>query len=266
MSESHPELIASGYAPVNGIEMYYEVYGPEIGVPLVLLHGGGSDIDVTFGRVLPFLAHNRRVIARDEQAHGRTSDRDTPIRFETSAEDVAALLRQLGIEKADVFGFSNGASVALLLALRHPELVRKLVFASAMTRRDGAQPWVWEAMSRASFDTMPQPLKDAFLRVVPDPVKLRTMHDKDAERMRHFEEVSDDELRTLQAPTLVIAGDRDVVTTEHAVELSHLIPDARLIVLPSGHGDYLGELIVAADSDDDYPALAARLIERFLDE
>jgi pimeloyl-ACP methyl ester carboxylesterase len=121
-------------------------------------------------------------------------------------------------------------------------------------------------MSQASFDTMPQPLKDAFLRVVADPVKLRTMYDKDAERMQNFEEVSDDDLRALQASTLVIAGDRDVLTTEHAVEVSRLIPDARLIVLPSGHGDYLGELIVAADGDDDYPALTAHLIERFLDE
>jgi pimeloyl-ACP methyl ester carboxylesterase len=120
-------------------------------------------------------------------------------------------------------------------------------------------------LSKPSFDTMPQPLKDAFLRVVPDPVRLRNMHDKDAERMQNFEEVSDDDLRALKAPTLVIAGDRDVVTADHAVELSHLIPNARLIILPAAHGDYLGELIMAVENDD-YPALTARLIERFLDE
>jgi pimeloyl-ACP methyl ester carboxylesterase len=265
MSESQNLIIESGYAPVNGLQMYYEVYGPAAGVPLVLLHGGGSDIDVTFGRIIPFLARNRRIIGRDEQAHGRTSDRDAPVRFSTSADDVAALLRHLGVEQADVLGFSNGASVALMVALQHPELVRKLVFASSMTRRDGAQAWIWEMLSKPSFDTMPQPLKDAFLRVVPDPVRLRNMHDKDAERMQNFEEVSDDDLRALKAPTLVIAGDRDVVTADHAVELSHLIPNARLIILPAAHGDYLGELIMAVENDD-YPALTARLIERFLDE
>src|SRR5262247_3964157 len=106
-----------GYADVNGIRMYYETYGPARGVPLVLLHGGGSTIDVTWGRILPFLARARRVIAVEEQAHGRTSDRNAPVRFETSADDVAALLKHLRIEQADVFGFSNGASVGLQVAI-----------------------------------------------------------------------------------------------------------------------------------------------------
>ncbi|MDQ2669017.1 MAG: alpha/beta hydrolase, partial [Gemmatimonadota bacterium] len=151
--------VASGRAPVNGIEMYYEVHGRADGVPLVLLHGGGSTIDVTFGRVLPLLARNRKVIAVEEQAHGRTSDRGAPVRFETSADDVAALLRHLGVPQADLFGFSNGASVALQVAIRHPELVRKLVFASSMTKREGAQPQLWEFMAQADFSNMPQPLK-----------------------------------------------------------------------------------------------------------
>src|SRR5690606_27277363 len=100
------------YADINGLHMYYELHGKTSGVPLVLLHGGGSTIEVTFGRILPHLAKHRRIIAIEEQGHGRTSDRDAPVRFETSADDVAALLKHLNIEQADLFGFSNGASVA----------------------------------------------------------------------------------------------------------------------------------------------------------
>ncbi|HET6603687.1 MAG TPA: alpha/beta fold hydrolase, partial [Xanthomonadaceae bacterium] len=230
--------VARGHAPVNGIRMYYEMHGRADGVPLVLLHGGGSTIEVTFGRVLPFLAASRRVIAVEEQGHGRSSDRDAPVRFETSADDVAALLGHLDIAQADLFGFSNGASVALQVAIRHPHRVRRLVFASAFTRRDGARPQLWEFMAQADFSNMPQPLKDAFLRVNPDQAGLRTMHDKDAERMRRFQDVPDDQVRSVRAPTLVVVGDRDIVRLEHAVELIGLLPDARLLVLPGGHGDW----------------------------
>src|SRR5262245_45206241 len=171
--------IEAGHAPVNGIRMYYEIHGPASGVPLVLLHGGGSTIDVTFGRILPFLAARHRIVAVEEQGHGRTSDRDAPVTFETSADDVAALAGTLGFDRVDLFGFSNGASVGLQVAIRHPHLVGKLVFASAMTTRAGADPQLWAFMEQADFSTMPQPLKDAFLKVNPDAGQLRRMHDKD---------------------------------------------------------------------------------------
>lgn len=249
-------------AAVNGIRMYYETYGPTHGVPLVLLHGGGSTIDSTFGRIIPFLARDRRVIAVEEQAHGRTSDRDAPLTFATSADDVAALLDQLHVEQADVFGFSNGASIALQVAIRHPPAVRKLVFASSMTKKAGAQPQLWSLIQSADFATMPQPLKDAFLKVNPDPAKLRIMHDKDLERMRRFEDVPDAALSALRVPTLILIGDRDVVKPEHAVELTHLIPDARLTVLVGGHGDYLGEATLPEPARA--PELTAALVEEFL--
>ena len=256
--------MAGGYAPVNGIEMYYEVHGPDTGVPLVLLHGGGSTIDVTFGRVLPFFAAHRRVVAIEEQGHGRTTDRDAPVAFESSADDVAALLRHLRIEKADLFGFSNGASTALQVAIRHPALVRRLVFASAMTKRDGAHPQLWEFMRTAEFSNMPPPLKEAFLRVNPDEAKLRTMHDKDAARMRDFTDVPDTLLSAVTAPTLIVLGDRDIVRPEHAIELMRLIPDARLLMLPAGHGDYIGEA-VTTQGETRLPELVAGLVEGFLD-
>ena len=264
VSASSSKPLASGHAPVNGIEMYYEVHGRRDGVPLVLLHGGGSTIEVTFSKVLPVFAAGRRVIAVEEQGHGRTTDRDAPVTFETSADDVAALLKHLKIPQADLFGFSNGASVALQVATRHPALVRKLVFASAMTKRAGAQPQLWEFIRQADFSNMPQPLKDAFLRVTPDVERLKTMHDKDAARMQNFKDVPDELVRSVRAATLIVLGDQDVVKVEHAVELTRLIAGARLLVLPGGHGDYLGEAVMT-QKETRYPELTARLIEEFLD-
>jgi pimeloyl-ACP methyl ester carboxylesterase len=214
--------VRSGHLPINGLQMYYEVHGAGAGTPLVLLHGGGSTIDSTYGRILPWLARHRQVIALEEQAHGRTSDRDAPERFETSADDVDALLGQLGVATADVMGFSNGASVALQVAIRHPARVRRLVFASSMTRRAGTAPAFWDGFPHASFADMPQSLKDAFLKVNPDPQKLRRMFDRDVERMRSFRDVPDAEVAGVTIPVLVISGDRDVPTIEHAVELSRM--------------------------------------------
>src|SRR5918999_859968 len=263
VSAAPSKPLENGHAPVNGIQMYYEVHGRREGVPLVLLHGGGSTIEVTFGRVLPVFASSRRVIAVEEQGHGRTTDRDQPVTFETSADDVAALLRHLKVDKADLFGFSNGASIALQVAIRHPHLVRKLIFASSVTKRDGAQPQLWKFIEQADFSNMPQPLKDAFLRVNPDVQKLRTMHDKDAARMQSFKDVPDDLVRSVRAPTLIVIGDQDLVKPEHAVELTHLIQGARLLILPGGHGDYLGELVMTQRATR-HPELTARLIEEFL--
>jgi pimeloyl-ACP methyl ester carboxylesterase len=256
--------LASGRAPVNGILMYYEVHGRRDGVPLVLLHGGGSTIDITFGRVLPYLSAKRKVIAVEEQGHGRTSDRDAPVAFETSADDVAALLAYLQVGCADVLGFSNGASVALQVAIRHQPLVRKLVFASSMTRKDGAQPQLWEFMEHADFSNMPQPLKDAFLRVNPDVRQLRAMHDKDAERMRNFTDVPDEVVASVRARTLIVLGDQDIVKPEHALAMSRLMPGARLLIVPGGHGDYLGEAVMT-QTPGRYPELTAGLLEEFLD-
>jgi pimeloyl-ACP methyl ester carboxylesterase len=205
------------------------------------------------------------VIALEEQGHGRTTDRDQPVTFEQSADDVAGLLRYLKVPQADLFGFSNGGSVALQVAIRQPGLVRKLVFASSFTKREGAQPQLWEFMERADISNMPQALKDAFLAVNPDPQRLRTMHDKDAARMRAFRNVPDDAVRGVRVPTLIVIGDRDVVRLEHGIELSRLFPDARLLVLPGGHGDYLAE-VSSAPMDTDYAESTARLVERFLDE
>ncbi|EMJ97869.1 MULTISPECIES: alpha/beta fold hydrolase [unclassified Leptospira] len=258
------EPIEKGLAPIRGIQMYYEIHGEKDGIPLVLLNGGGSTIEVTYSRILPIFAQNRKVIALDEQGHGRTTDRNAPVSFDTSAEDVVALLKFLKVEQADIFGFSNGASVALQIAIKYPKLVRKLVFASSITKRNGAYPMFWNFMKNATFENMPQALKEAFLKVNPDPQKLYTMYEKDAARMRNFKDLSDKEIRTVGIPTLILLGDRDVPKLEHAVEMVRMIPKARLLVLPGGHGDYLGEAIMSQGKDR-YPELTSALIQDFLD-
>lgn len=261
---TQPTLRRSGHAPVNGVELYYEIHGPQKDVPLVLLHGGGSTIDVTYSQTLPLFARNRAVIALDEQGHGRSTARPGPATFEASADDVAALLDFLRIPQADVMGFSNGASVALQLTLRHPGKVRKLVFASAMTQRDGAHSQLWDFMEHAEFSSMPQPLKDAFLKVNPDQRKLHEMHDRDAARMRSFRDVPDEQVAGVRIPVLILLGDRDVVKPEHGIELTRLFPHARLMILPAGHGDYLSEAVTIRRVSR-FPELSAGLIELFLD-
>lgn len=252
----------SGYAAVNGINIYYEVYGKG-DIPLILLHGGGSTLEVTYEKMIPLLSKNRRVIAVEEQGHGRTSDRNAPATFETSADDVAGLIKHLNIPKADIMGFSNGAQVAIQVAIRHPQLVNKLIFASAFTKRSGAIPDFWKFIKTAKFENMPQPLKDAYLKVNPNPEKLKTMHDKDAYRIQNFKDMPDKDIATVKAPTLIMMGDKDIVRVEHAAELARLIKDARIAILPGNHGDYLGEMVMNTKPSD-VPKTTAGIIEEFL--
>ena len=229
---SSTRRIETGRAFVNGIHIYYEVHGGHDGMPLVILHGGGSTIDSNFGRVLPFLARTRRVIALEEQGHGRTSDRDQPITFEDSADDAAGLLRELKVSQADLFGFSNGGTIALQVAIRHPEVVRRIVATSALLTRAGADPAFWQFMDNARLENMPQELQEAYRSVAPLPENLRLFHDKAAQRMRDCKDIPADAIRGISAPTLVIVGDADVVRPEHAVETVRQLPHARLAVLP----------------------------------
>jgi len=241
--------------------MYYEIHGN--GRPLVLIHGGGSTIMSTFGRILPALAARHRVIAVELQAHGRTPDINRPLRFEQDADDVAALLKELHIEKTDFIGFSNGGTTSLQIAIRHPELVNKLVLASTTFKRDGMQQGFWEGMQHESFDSMPQPLKEAYLQVNPHPEGLRAMFNRDVARMVSFKDISDTDIRSIQAPALVINADAEVVRAEHALALSQTLPNARLAILPGGHGDYIGE-ICAPDKYSNIPDLVTAMIEDFL--
>jgi len=222
------------YAPVNGLRIYYEIHGVAHGKnpPLVLLHGGGSTIETSFARVLPSLAKGRQVIAFEQQGHGHTADVNRPFSFEQSADDAAALLRHLGIERADFFGYSNGGSIALQIAIRHPEMVRRLIVASAMFKRDGLYPGFWDSMQHATLESMPAELREAYLRVAPHPENLRSFHDKSVTRMLEFKDWPPEVIQSIDAPTLVMIGDADVVRPEHAVQMFRLLRHAQLAVLP----------------------------------
>jgi pimeloyl-ACP methyl ester carboxylesterase len=226
--------VQSGYAPVNGLRMYYEVHGHSGGgqPPLVLLHGGGSTLETSFGKLLAALAEHRRVIAFDQQGHGRTADVDRPFSFTQSAEDAVALLGFLKVERADFMGYSNGGHIAIEIALRHPEVVRKLVIESAMVSRNGSDPQFWEGFKHTTLDDMPPELREAYLRVAPHPEAFPTFFGKTVQRMLNFQGWTPEEIRSIRAPTLVLIGDHDIVRPEHAVQMFRLLPHAELAVLP----------------------------------
>jgi pimeloyl-ACP methyl ester carboxylesterase len=227
--------VKSGYAAVNGLKMYYEVHGVVNGKnpTLVLLHGGGSTIDTSVGNVVRSFAKTRQVIAFEQQGHGHTADIvDRPFSFEQSADDAAALLQHLKIEKADFFGYSNGGNIALQIAIRHPKLVHKLVVASAMFKRDGLYPEFWESMKHATLQSMPMELQDAYRKVAPHPEQLPMFHDKSVKRMLEFKDMRSEDIQSINVPTMVMIGDADIVRPEHAVEMLRLLPHAQLAVLP----------------------------------
>jgi pimeloyl-ACP methyl ester carboxylesterase len=230
-----------GYAEVNGLNMYYEIHGT--GRPLVLLHGAYMTIDA-MGEVLPQLARSRQVIAVELQGHGRTADIDRPLGYEQMADDTAALLRHLEIEEADVFGFSMGGGVALQVAIRHPEVVRKLVVASASYTSDSMHPELLEMIPSITPEAFAgSPIEEAYLRTAPNPddfpalvAKLKQLD------MEPFAWPQED-IRGIAAPTLLIIGDSDAVRLEHAIEMFRLLgggvmgdlaglPKSQLAVLP----------------------------------
>jgi pimeloyl-ACP methyl ester carboxylesterase len=251
-----------GYAPVNGINMYYERYHGS-GTPLVLLHGGGSTIETSFGNLIPELMKDHLLVAVELQAHGRTSDRDAPESFVQDADDVATLLRHLRINKANILGFSNGGTTTLQIAIRHPELVEKIIPVSAVYQREGIMAGFFDGMVQATLENMPQQLKDAFLKVNPDKEKLEIMFTKDKQRMLDFADIADQDIRSIKAGSLIISSDRDVVLPEHALKLSRTIEHASLVILPGVHGSTIGEVCVF-ESSGRLHQVTANIITDFL--
>lgn len=252
----------SGYAPVNGLEMYYEIHGTG-STPLVLIHGGGSTIETTFGNILPLFSAHGKVIAVELQAHGRTRDRSTPESFEQDADDVAALLKYLKVEKANILGFSNGGTTTLQIAIRHPDIVNKIVIISANYRRDGMMAGFFEGFPNATLASMPEPLKEGFLKVTPDKKRLQAMFDRDVERMSNFKDIPDENLASIKAPALIMVADHDVITPEHALRMSRTIPGAQLAILPGSHGSFIGE-ICTVKKGSKLPEMTAAMVEEFL--
>jgi pimeloyl-ACP methyl ester carboxylesterase len=211
----------TGYAPVNGLKIYYEIYGE--GKPLVLLHGAFNTINIAFGQLIPELSKNRKVIAVELQGHGRTADIDRPFSFESLADDVEALLKYLKIDSADIFGYSMGGVVAWQLAIRHPQLVRKLVIASAPYKYEG-----WTPETRAILPTLtPQmfegsPIKQEYDRLAPDPKHWSQFVNKMKQFVTIPYDFTAEKIKAIKSPTLIITGDGDGVLPEHAVEMYRL--------------------------------------------
>jgi pimeloyl-ACP methyl ester carboxylesterase len=234
----------SGYVPVNGLKMYYESYGAG-DPPLVLVHGAFSAIGTSFAKLLPGLSQTRRVIAFELQGHGRTADIDRPLSLEAFADDVAAALEHMGIAQADLFGYSMGAAVALRATLRHPELVRKLVFAAATYTLAGVQPGLMEGLGEMKPEMMyGSPWHEEYTRIAPNPGAFDTLFAKKTQMDRETRDISDDAIRSIRAPTLILIGDSDLARPEHAVEMFRLLgggvfgdtpagmPASQLAILP----------------------------------
>lgn len=232
----------SGTAPVNGLDLYYEIYGE--GEPLVLLHGAYMTIPTNWNSLIPTLAADHKVIALELQGHGRTSDRDTPITYEGMADDVAGLLDHLGIQRAVVFGYSMGASVALQVAVRHPDKVTRLVVASGGIAYEAYPEGFYDMIAGVTPEMMlGTPFAEAHLSLGKTEAEFRTLAEKllalDLDRFAWPEE----EIAKIAVPTLLIFGDADVVEMEHVLKLYRLLgghsdgdsrglPKLQLMVLP----------------------------------
>jgi pimeloyl-ACP methyl ester carboxylesterase len=246
MNGTVQERAAGSYALVNGINLYYERRGA--GQPLILLHGGFGSTGM-FGEMLPLLAKGRQLIAVDLQGHGCTADIDRPIRLESMADDIAALIKHLGFEQADIMGYSMGGGVALRTAIQHPEVTHKLVVVSIPFKRSGWYPENianMEQVSAASFSFMKEtPMYQSYVSVAPNPEHFPVLLDKMGDMLRQDYDWSA-EVAALKVPTMIVFGDSDGVPPTHAAQFFELLgggkadpgwdgtgmPNARLAILP----------------------------------
>jgi pimeloyl-ACP methyl ester carboxylesterase len=236
----------TGYAPLGDLSMYYEIHGT--GRPLVLLHGAYMSVDM-MSELVSGLAATRRVVAPEQQGHGRTADVDRPLSYEQMADDTAALLRHLGVDHVDVVGYSVGGAVGFQLAVRHPELVRKLVAAGGTSYRpDGLYPELTVGSDSMTAGDLAAalagtPWQEAYARIAPNPDDWLTLIEKKMDMDRRWQGWPPEMVMALEAPTLLVIGDSDIVRPEHTVEFFRLLgggvpgdltglPKSQLAVLP----------------------------------
>jgi pimeloyl-ACP methyl ester carboxylesterase len=230
------------YVEVHGLKMYYEIHGE--GFPLVLLHGGLSATGTSFGKILPRLVRGRQIIAIEQQAHGHTADIDRPLTYEQMASDTAALLSHIGIEHADFFGYSIGAGIAMEIAIKYQSMVRKLVLATPIYTVDGFHPGVLASMEFLQPELLAgSPFAEEYARIAPNPQDWPTLIARVKQLNRDFVNLSSEAVASIKSPTLLIAGDSDIVRPEHVVEIFRLLgggvpgdnvglPNSQLAILP----------------------------------
>ena len=235
--QNHP----GNYAPVNGLKLYYEIHGT--GEPLVLLHGAYMNTNA-MEPLLSDLAKTRQVIALDFQVHGRTADIDRPLRMELLADDVAALVHFLNLPQADIFGYSLGAGVAVQVAIRHPQLVRKLIAASISYNSTGIYPELMaikDTITPEMFEGSPP--KTEYDRIAPNPADFPTLVQKIKDLDLDTYDWTAEGIKGIKAPTFLILGDSDMIKPEHSIEMFRLLgggvvgdlvglPNSRLAILP----------------------------------
>ncbi|MCT2585610.1 alpha/beta fold hydrolase [Actinophytocola gossypii] len=237
--------VTSSYADVNGLRMYYETHGePDGRPPVVLIHGAFSATGTSWGALLAPLAATRQVISVELQGHGHTADVDRPLRMEQLADDVAALLDELDVQVADVWGYSMGGSVALHVGLAHPEKVRKLVLQSSSIDNGGYHPGHLEAMDQLSPELLHgSPFHEEYLRLSPHPEGFGTLAEKVRDLVRNTPDVPASAIAAMGCPVLTVVGDSDIFRPEHAVEMFRAfgggvngdivgLPESQLAVLP----------------------------------
>jgi pimeloyl-ACP methyl ester carboxylesterase len=241
------------YASVNGLRMYYEVHGR--GRPLVLLHGALEHIERSFGQIVRALAASRKVIAIEQQAHGRTEDIARPLTYEQMADDTAELLRKLEIDRADVFGFSMGGGVALVLAVRHPDRVRKVAVVSGSASIEGFDQDVMRMLTGMGPDDpawLPL-IKDGFMRVAATPGQWPAAVRRIQQAFLSFRGLRREQLQSIRAQTLFVGGESGVVKPGHLQEIARFVPRSRL------------EIFAGDDHDPTIIPRSAQLIPGFLD-
>ena len=262
-SDTAKEKMGREHAIVNGLKLYYEVRGD--GEPLILLHGGVGASEM-FEPMLPTLAKTRKVIPVHLQAHGHTSDTNRPLRFESMADDIAGLLKHLDLEQADILGYSLGGGVALQTAIRHPDIVHKLILVSTPFKRHGFYPEVLEGMNQMGPEAAKFMSQSPLYQLYPD-VNWAELFTKLGNLLRLEYDWSEG-AAALKPPVMLIYADADSISTAHAIEFFGLLgggqrdagldgsgrPAARLAILPGmTHYDILA-----------FPALAA-MVTAFLD-
>ena len=238
----------------GGVRTYVEEHGG--GDPLLLLHGGFETVDM-----LPFLtghlSKHRRVIAPERRGHGRTADQPGPITYDLMARDTLAVMDALGVEAADIVGYSDGANIAMLLALAAPDRVRRLVLVSGNFHADGMTEAFRRGLRLARADAFEPHFAEAYRALSPDgPDHWPVVFEKLQRMMLEEPRLRAEDLERIEAPTLVLAGDRDYVAVPHTVAMFEAIPDARLCIVPGGSHGLLTE----------QPALTTRVILDFLAE
>jgi pimeloyl-ACP methyl ester carboxylesterase len=251
--------VHSDYAPVNGMKMYYEIHGT--GEPLVLVHGGVVGISM-FGGNVDALGQSRQVIAVELQGHGHTRDIDRPLSFEALSDDVFTLIKHLGFQRVDVMGYSLGGGVALQVAIRHPEVVRKLVVVSAPCKRRGMYPEVLAAMDQMGPKNGDMMKHSPLSKMYPD-VDWTTLFTK-LGKLLSTEYDWSKEVAEIKAPTMLVFADTDAVRPEHIVEFYKLIGGGRRDAGQDASGRPINELAILPGQThytiDAAPALVANVI------